>query len=104
MFESFAEDIAARARRSGAGPLAALIISQGYDSVRPLFENTPRALYWIVDALTIAGTAAGAVAVLSVLVRHWRELTVRAWGWLLLVTLLTLFDLGTFLALSAPWL
>ncbi|MEO8035042.1 MAG: hypothetical protein ABI837_11475 [Acidobacteriota bacterium] len=104
MFEYFQESVAAQARRVGAPPLAALILTQGYFAILPIIRPSPWLLVWLVEFIAFAGAIAGLIGTVALLVRSWRQLDVRAGIWLALSLLLSLFVGQTFLSMTFPWL
>lgn len=103
MFETFAPpDAAARLRSAAVPPFAAFLLAQGYLTFYPFLASVPAWLFWSVDAILLAGTAAGVVQ----LVRIVRSERIRgvAIGWLVAEAAATLLSGRIFLALTFPWL
>ena len=103
MFETVSSDsVPERVRHAAVAPLAAFLFAQFYETLYPLFERVPAAVFWSVVAILLAGTITGAVA----LVRVVREESIRGHAivWLIIAIAVELLCTGMFLAKTFPWL
>lgn len=103
MFESVqSDDLAARLRSAAMPPFAAFGLALLYFTIYPMLKRVPAALFWTVVLILLAGTVAGAVAIVRT-VRRERPRG-RAIGWLVAALLVELLCARTLLSLTLPWL
>lgn len=103
MFETVSADsVPERLRHAAVAPMAAFLFAQFYETLYPLFARVPAAVFWSVDAILLAGSVIGAVALVRVV--RAEVIRGRAIVWLVIAMLVELLCTAMFLAKTFPWL
>ncbi len=82
--------------------MVAFLFAQFYETLYPLFGRVPAAVFWSIDAILLAGSVIGAIALLRVV--RAEVIRGRAIVWLTIAITVELLCTGMFLAKTFPWL
>jgi len=86
VFESvLAESVPQRLRGAAATPMGAYLFAQLCFALFPLFEHIPAAIFWMLEAILLAGAVTGAIAIVRVVRKN--PIRGRSIAWLLIAAI-----------------